>query len=338
MKKITLLVMLLLSFCITGFAESIDDVLKDCKLDRNRWKVAAWVKSEKMVRFYDSESVAVTGPNQFDMIIYDYFYGTDCGVEYCKHRRQKHYHSEKWGCDVKASTKTLKYFAELDANQNVVTSFEYPASLQIPLSVKNKSADEKTMLAVKELVKDEKRFSTTVFAEDIANSGSFVRGVPLTIEDLCIGGVYYGQPFSEVTKMYGKPIVTKEEGAPKVHFKHSFANNGTTFNVYTGGNYYTKEAGDVFSVVVSGNNGLATKRGIKFGSALAEIKEVYGVPTTISKNYGTNDSLVIYKTRVAFTAYNGRTEYKNYRLLFTLDSTNKVKSITYDMDFEDETR
>jgi len=180
-------------------------------------------------------------------------------------------------------------------------------------------------------------FCLSVSAEGVANSGSFVRGGPLTLEDLCIGGVYYGQPFSEVTNMYGKPVVTKEEGAPKVYFKHSFANNGTTFNVYTGGNYYTKEPGDVFSVVISGNNGLATKRGMKYGSSLAQIEEVYGVPVNISKIYGTNDSLVIYKTRVAFTANNGRTQYKNYRLLFTLDSANKVKSIRYDMDFEDET-
>lgn len=50
-----------------------------------------------------------------------------------------------------------------------------------------------------------------------------------------------------------------------------------------------------------------------------------------------NSGLVIYKTRVSFTANNGRTQYKNYRLLFTLDSANKVKSIRYDMDFEDET-
>lgn len=96
-------------------------------------------------------------------------------------------------------------------------------------------------------------FCLSVSAEGVANSGSFVHGGPLTLEDLCIGGVYYGQPFSEVTNMYGKPVVTKEEGAPKIFFKHSFANNGTTFNVYTGGNYYTKEPGDVFSVVVSGN-------------------------------------------------------------------------------------
>lgn len=62
MKKLLLLVLLLLSVCSSTFAESIDDVLKDCKLDQNRWKRVEWFKSEQFVRFYDSASLAVTGP------------------------------------------------------------------------------------------------------------------------------------------------------------------------------------------------------------------------------------------------------------------------------------
>ena len=41
MKKLMVLVMLMLSICTSAFAETMEDVLKDCKLDRNRWKVCA---------------------------------------------------------------------------------------------------------------------------------------------------------------------------------------------------------------------------------------------------------------------------------------------------------
>ena len=159
MKKLMLLVMLLLTFCSSAFAESVDDILKDCKLDRSRWQVVEWFKTEKFVRFYDTSSISVTGQEQFDVVIYDYFYGNDCGVENCKHRRSRHYHSEKLGYDTKALTKTLKYFDEQDENQNIVTSFAYPSNLQIPLSFKRKSIDEKTMLKAKELVKNDKSFA-----------------------------------------------------------------------------------------------------------------------------------------------------------------------------------
>ena len=78
MKKLMLLVMLLLTVCSSAFAESIDDVLKDCKLDRNHWKVVEWSKADHFVRFYDSDSVSVTGPGQFEVIINDYYYGSTC--------------------------------------------------------------------------------------------------------------------------------------------------------------------------------------------------------------------------------------------------------------------
>lgn len=165
MKRITLLVMLLLSLCVTVFAESLEDVLKDCKLDRNRWKVAEWVKSEKYVRFYDSGSVTATGSDQFDLVICDYFYGAGCDVESCKLHKARHFHSEKWNCDAKALTKTIKNFTGMDADLKVVTSFEYPSSVLIPLPIKKNSVDGKTMLAAKELVKDDARKYNNVPAE-----------------------------------------------------------------------------------------------------------------------------------------------------------------------------
>ena len=71
MKKLLVLLMVLLSICSSVFAESFEDVLKDCKLDRSRWKVVEWFKAEQFVRFYDSQAVAITGPGQFDLVLYD---------------------------------------------------------------------------------------------------------------------------------------------------------------------------------------------------------------------------------------------------------------------------
>ncbi len=162
MKKLMLLVMLLLTVCSSAFAESIDDVLKDCKLDRNRWKVVEWSKADNFVRFYDSESVSVTGPGQFETVIYDYFYNGICNSDSCKQRGNKHFHSEKLGFNVTKSTSTLHSFATKDANENVIDSFEYPAKMQIASEFNKKSIEAKTMLKINDSLKNDKEFTKEI--------------------------------------------------------------------------------------------------------------------------------------------------------------------------------
>ena len=143
----------------------------------------------------------------------------------------------------------------------------------------------------------------------------------ITKEDLNIGGVYIGQPFSAVTAIYGKPVTTKEEGAPKMYFRHSFASNGTIFDVLTGGNYYTKVPSDVFCVVVSGNNGIATSKGIKVGSTLKDITNVYGTPNRTTQQ-GAN-KLLFYEIKDVINAR----AFWSWQLIFTIDQNNIIQNI-----------
>lgn len=162
MKRLMVLVMLLLTVCTSAFAESIDDVLKDCRLDRNRWKVVEWFKADNYVRFYDSESISVTGPGQFETIIYDYFYSGICKSDSCKQRGNKHYHSEKVGFNSTKSTSILRSISTKDANENTIDSFDYPAKMQIAAEFNKKSIEAKTMLKIKDSLKNDKEFTKEV--------------------------------------------------------------------------------------------------------------------------------------------------------------------------------
>ena len=162
MKKLMLLVTLLLTICSSAFAESIDDVLKDCKLDRNRWKVVEWSKADHFVRFYDSESVTVTDPGQFEVIINDYYYGSTCRKDNCAQLGSKHYHIEKWGFNTAKATGTLRSFSLKDANQETVDAYEYPTSMQIATDINKKSIEAKTMLKIKDSLKNDKEFTKEI--------------------------------------------------------------------------------------------------------------------------------------------------------------------------------
>ena len=160
MQKLMVLVMLMLTICTSAFAESVEDVLKDCKLDKNRWKVVEWFKEDNFVRFYDSQSVSYPGPGQFDAEICDYYYGATCRENNCKQVGTKHYHTEKWGFNPDKSTGTLRAFATKDANGNTVVFYNYPANMQIANQIKSKSIEGRTMLKVKDLLKGNKTSSS----------------------------------------------------------------------------------------------------------------------------------------------------------------------------------
>ena len=160
MRKLFLLLMVMFCTCSSAFAENLEDVLKGCALDRNRWKVVEWFKEEQFVRFYDSQSVSVTGPEKFDVIIYDYYYGNECEGSSCKQRGKRHYHSAKWNFNAKYLKGILLSLATKDSDENVVDSFDYPLNMQIPVDIKRKSVEEKTMLKAKESVKTSVVFNT----------------------------------------------------------------------------------------------------------------------------------------------------------------------------------
>lgn len=167
MKKLMMLAMLLLTVCSSACAESLDEVLKDCKLDRNRWQVVEWFKDEQAVRLFDSTSIQTVAPNQYEVTIYIYFYGNDCGAVNCNYRKIKHYHSEKCKFDTKASTVALMSLGTVDDNLNVVESLALSSNLQIPVAMKRNSLYDKTMQKTKAFVKDDKKFEAVETKENV---------------------------------------------------------------------------------------------------------------------------------------------------------------------------
>ena len=231
MKKLMMLVMLLLTICSSAFAESIDDVLKDCKLDRNRWKVVEWCKVDNYVRFYDSKSVSVTGPGQFETIIYDYFYNGTCNSDSCKQRGNKHYHSEKVGFNATKSTSTLRSFATKDANENTIDSFEYPAKMQIAAEFNKKSIEAKTMLKIKDSLKNDKEFTKEVKPAPVEEQPKIKGLVPMPMAIGASDGEWtymgrfiqqYSYPsiFEWETRMKPYTGTTEANGLYDVYFNH----------------------------------------------------------------------------------------------------------------------
>lgn len=88
--------------------------------------------------------------------------------------------------------------------------------------------------------------------------------------DFAAGGIYVGQPVSEVVSIYGMPIsVRPAAGKGEIY---SYGQYGTLFDIRTSG----RET--VEGVISSGNNGIATKAGIKYGSHINQIRAAYGTP------------------------------------------------------------
>ncbi len=232
MKRLMVLVLLLLTVCSSAFAESIDDVLKNCKLDRSRWKVVEWFKAENFVRLYDSASVSVTGPGQFDVIIYDYFYDNTCNSDSCKQKGNKHYHSETRGFNTTESTSTLRSFATRDADENPVDSFDYPAKMQIASEFNKKSIEAKTMLKIKNTLKNDKSFTAVVPKKEKPktedNYGRFAP-LPQPIGSRDGEWVYLGRFNGPYAKTYLERILkmkpfygtTAQDGVFDVYYNHT---------------------------------------------------------------------------------------------------------------------
>ncbi len=232
MKKLLVLVVLFLTVCSTAFAESLEDVLKDCKLDRSRWIVMEWFKAEKFVRFYDSESLSVAAPGQFGLVTYDYYYDNTCKEESCNYRNMKHYHSEKSVYDSYMSTKKLLSFGKLDADLNVLSSYDYPPSMQIADPINKKSIDNKTLLKGKELLKNDKAFAVEAPKRETAkpqdNYGKFAP-LPQPIGSSDGEWVYLGRFTGQNNMSYIENILsmqpfngtTARDGVLDVYYHHT---------------------------------------------------------------------------------------------------------------------
>ena len=123
--------------------------------------------------------------------------------------------------------------------------------------------------------------------------------------DFVAGGVYIGQPVSEVVSIYGMPIsVRPAAGKGEIY---SYGQYGTVFDIRTSG----RET--VEGVISSGNNGVATKGGIKYGSHINQIKAAYGTPDFQGYNKYNGNYVIEYN-------YNPS---KNYSLVLHFDIKNE---------------
>ncbi len=144
-------------------------------------------------------------------------------------------------------------------------------------------------------------------------------------EDLSIGGIYYGQPLSEVISMLGQPV-DKKLGAP-LGRSYLFIVNGANVWVSTSGR---DDSGGVAGIRTEGDSGLTTKAGIRYGSTIEEVKRVYGEKNELyvepgDTRYGGNDVryVIWYSTRIETTI--GKNVYgKTYHFNFGLNDAKKV--------------
>ena len=140
--------------------------------------------------------------------------------------------------------------------------------------------------------------------------------------DLDIGGIYYGQPMSEVYSKYGNSKVLQRYMSG---YAIKFYCDGGSFTVGTSdtSNAQTVAYFSLHEVYYKGNN-IKTKAGISVGSMLADIKSAYGEPDEISETTlgdGINRYLISYVTNIE----NGN----QYLLLFTVSIDGKVEHIEY---------
>ena len=141
----------------------------------------------------------------------------------------------------------------------------------------------------------------------------------VSMGDLNIGGIYFGQPWSEVVAQYGQPI-RKESVAPKGYWD-VFQYKNSTFMVLKS----KKET--VVKMVTTDGCPLFTKAGIGPGSTLSDIKSAYGEPDKLI-------TLDAYKyitvTYIADRLENG----SEYQLNFYLDrNSGTVKFMGFEIAF-----
>ena len=302
MKKFMLFLMLLLTVCSSAFAESIDGVLKDCKLDKTRWIVVEWSKADNFVRFYDSTSVTVTGPSQFDVVISDYYYGNTCNSDSCKQRGNKHYHSEKWRFNTTQSTGTLRSMTTKDLDENVVSSYDIPAKMQVESELNKKSIEAKTMQKIKALLKDDKKFTAepklSTEAKNTVNQPKIKGLAPLPMPIGAVDGewTYMGRYISGgssssilewETRLHPYTSSVETSGLYDVYFHHEHYEQvgnyeGRGCYVVDMGGKFTSNYGCVLKIVPLTYNGVPfNQSGEKYGTVLLSTrgssKGAYGV-------------------------------------------------------------
>ena len=103
----------------------------------------------------------------------------------------------------------------------------------------------------------------------------------LSTDRMTAGGIYILQPKADVIAIYGQPVkITKTEivaGHRHTNYTYEYGRFGTTFSICM------RNDVNVSHIYVEGNNGIATKDGIKVGTPVSEVKRILGKPDVENK-------------------------------------------------------
>ena len=140
----------------------------------------------------------------------------------------------------------------------------------------------------------------------------------ITKDDLCIGGISFGQPISEVIAKYGEPEkVSGRWGS----FSYIFSGIKGSIEV-SGGDTVTWAR-------VRGNSRYATKKGIRIGSTSDEVESAYGTAQRHVFTRDANDN-PIHINALRYPTFVLENNYKRgIELMFVLDKNKKVNDIYF---------
>ena len=140
----------------------------------------------------------------------------------------------------------------------------------------------------------------------------------ITTGDLCIGGISFGQPISEVIAKYGEPEEKKSEYGTTLYYIFSSPKGKILVHAYE----------KVYGIHVKEGSRIATKAGIKLGATSDKVESVYGAAKHVWYKNGKQGRIpaLFYSTRIP--------EGDNMRpveMVFLLDKDKTVKTmwITY---------
>lgn len=89
-------------------------------------------------------------------------------------------------------------------------------------------------------------------------------------EQIALGGIYPGCPFSEVVRMYGEPDSTERKKIPNAH------EEGTLYRYGNSAGMFVTDEGIVYYMWASKDSDLTTPDGISVGTDLGTLRSVYG--------------------------------------------------------------
>lgn len=139
----------------------------------------------------------------------------------------------------------------------------------------------------------------------------------ITNDDFCIGGVYIGQPISEVIAKYGEPEVKKSEYGNILYYIFSSPKGKILVNAYE----------KVHGVEVEKGSRIATKAGIKLGATSDKVESVYGAAKhVLFKNYENKKGRRIPALYYTTTISEGD-KMRGIEFVFLLDKDKTVKTM-----------